>query len=176
EMADLTPEERIAQRRLLSRLPTSERRELYAGYKGHGRYLPPEEITKRVQDEYEIDREKNDGVGYQYHEVKRRKVDRRQMHGGDCECCKDYYQAIGPIPRYNAEFGGMETSKKEKNQKEREIQEHQNKISRHREVWIRPPTPPKYWNIGFPTTQDVQEQNKKADEMVREKEAKLRAE
>ncbi|RXK36537.1 hypothetical protein M231_06196 [Tremella mesenterica] len=218
EMAELTPEERIAQRRLLSRLPTSERRELYAGYKGHGRYLPPEEITKRVQDEYEIDREKNDGVGYQYHEVKRRKVDRRQMHGGDCECCKDYYHAIGPIPRYNTgpiwkspspspsppsslhtsrqkpllttddhlneihpdllkeEFVGMETSKKEKNQKEREIQEHQNKISRHREVWIRPPTPPGYWNIGFPTTQDVQEQNKKADEMVREKEAKLRAE
>jgi len=42
----------------------------------------------QVFDEYEIDPEQNEGVDYQFHDVKRRKTDRKQMHGGDCECCK----------------------------------------------------------------------------------------
>lgn len=42
--------------------------------------------------------------------------------------------------------------------------------------WERPPTPPGFWKIGFPTTQDVEEQNKRADEMQREKEEKIRKE
>ena len=77
------------------------------------------------------------------------------------------------------------------------VKEHQNKVSRHRETvrliflihshdfgansvsdkqWVRPPTPPGYWQIGFPNTQDVEEQNRKADAMVAEKEAKIRRE
>lgn len=81
---------------------------------------------------------------------------------------------------------------------EAQITEHQNKVSRHRETvrsshliidsmnekgrggadrqWVRPPTPPGYWAIGFPNTQDVEEQNRKADAMVAEKEAKIRRE
>lgn len=78
---------------------------------------------------------------------------------------------------------------------EAQVKEHQNKVSRHRETvrlvfdildfeairlsdkqWVRPPTPPGYWQIGFPNTQDVEEQNRKADAMVAEKEAKIRRE
>jgi hypothetical protein len=44
---------------------------------------------KHVQDEYEIDPEQNEGASFAFHDVKRRKADRRHMHGGDCECCKD---------------------------------------------------------------------------------------
>jgi hypothetical protein len=39
--------------------------------------------------------------------------------------------------------------------------------------WVRPPTPPGYWSIAFPTTQDVDAQNKKADAMDREKEERM---
>jgi hypothetical protein len=42
-----------------------------------------------VLEEYEIDPEKNEGANYQFHDVKRHKMDRKQMHGGDCECCKN---------------------------------------------------------------------------------------
>ena len=42
----------------------------------------------RVFDEYEVDPKQNEGAKYQFHDVKRRKTDRKQMHGGDCECCK----------------------------------------------------------------------------------------
>lgn len=42
--------------------------------------------------------------------------------------------------------------------------------------WKRPPTPPGYWAIGFPSTQNVAEQNQKADMMVKEKEAQIRRE
>jgi hypothetical protein len=42
-----------------------------------------------VADEYEIDPDQNEGAKYQFHDVKRRKVDRQKMHGGDCECCRE---------------------------------------------------------------------------------------
>lgn len=40
----LTPAERAAERKRLSRLPTSERRQLYAAYKGKGRYIAPDDL------------------------------------------------------------------------------------------------------------------------------------
>jgi hypothetical protein len=42
--------------------------------------------------------------------------------------------------------------------------------------WRKPPTPPGYWNIGFPSTQAVDEQNAKADAMLAEREAQIRRE
>lgn len=57
-----------------------------------------------------------------------------------------------------------------------DIEDHQNRVSRHREVWRRPPTPPDYWKIGFPTTQDVEKVNRQADEMVARREAEVRRE
>ncbi len=41
---------------------------------------------------------------------------------------------------------------------------------------MKPPTPPGFWQIGFPTTQAVIAQNAKADLMDAEKQAQLRRE
>lgn len=56
------------------------------------------------------------------------------------------------------------------------LQDHRNRVSRHREEHPRNPTPPEFWAIGFPTTQQVAEQNAVADEMHRKREAELRRE
>ncbi len=44
-------------------------------------------------------------------------------------------------------------------------------ISRHREHWARAETPPGYWNIGFPDTQQVEEMNAEARRMHERKRA-----
>jgi len=38
-------------------------------------------------------------------------------------------------------------------------------ISKHRFAWAPAATPPDYWHIGFPTTQEAADINKKAAEM-----------
>lgn len=46
-----------------------------------------------VYEEFEVDPDQNEGENYQFHDVKRQKAERRLMHGGDCECCKDVSSA-----------------------------------------------------------------------------------
>ena len=41
-----------------------------------------------VFEEFEIDPKENEGHAFQFHDVKRQKAERKQMHGGDCECCQ----------------------------------------------------------------------------------------
>lgn len=89
DLEGLSPAERAAERRKLSRLSTAERREVYAPFKGKGRYIPPEDVQRTAADEYEIDPSRNGGVGHQFHEVVRNRDERKKMHGGDCECCRD---------------------------------------------------------------------------------------
>lgn len=50
-----------------------------------------------------------------------------------------------------------------------DIEGHKKDISRHRYTWDRPKTPPAYWNIGFPSTQEAKEINAKAERMHQEK-------
>lgn len=59
---------------------------------------------------------------------------------------------------------------------ENEIERHKQEISRHRHNWAPPSTPPKYWSIGFPTTQEVREINQEAQEMIEAKRAQVEAE
>lgn len=40
-----------------------------------------------MTEEFEIDPKQNNGLNYQYHDVQRGRAERKQMHGGDCECC-----------------------------------------------------------------------------------------
>ena len=51
------------------------------------------------------------------------------------------------------------------------IEEHKNAISRHRQQWERAKTPPGYWNIGFPDTQEVAAMNAEAARMHERKRA-----
>lgn len=46
---------------------------------------------------------------------------------------------------------------------------HKKDISKHRHKWALPATPPKYWSIGFPTTQEVEDINNHAREMSNDK-------
>lgn len=51
------------------------------------------------------------------------------------------------------------------------IEHHKNAISRHRQQWERAKTPPGYWNIGFPSTQEVAAMNAEAARMHERKRA-----
>ncbi|TXT04417.1 uncharacterized protein COLE_07236 [Cutaneotrichosporon oleaginosum] len=178
----LTPAERAAERKRLAALPAAERRKVYAAYKGKGRYVAPSDTTT-FADEYEIDPARNDGVGYQFDAVVRDRAARRRMHGGDCECCRDYYAAVGDIPRFHSapawrdepdgDAGGAGAGDTPAGVG---IEDHQKRVSRHREVWRRPPTPPDFWKIAFPTTQEVEDVNRRADEMTAAREAEVRRE
>ena len=57
-----------------------------------------------------------------------------------------------------------------------EIAEHKQQISRHRYRFEAPKTPPKYWDIGFPDTQEVEEINQQAQEMHARKRKKTDSE
>jgi len=83
----------------------------YAPYKGRGRYAqaapqyvfyPPHVVDyielrclRYRQDKepvaalFEINRDRNDGLDFQYDGVERNKAKRRQMDATDCECCRD---------------------------------------------------------------------------------------
>ncbi|WWC94927.1 hypothetical protein V866_001779 [Kwoniella sp. B9012] len=180
ETEGLSPSEKALKLKRLAKMPVSEKRVLYKGYKGNGRYLKPEEMDKTVGEEYEINPSQNDGNNFAYHDVRRKKAERRNMHGGDCECCKDWYEEIGDIPRFNQAPKWRDDAQMHEDECNQtvsdQVREHQNMVSRHRETWVRPPTPPGYWKIGFPSTQDVREQNEQADKMMKEKEERIRRE
>jgi hypothetical protein len=38
---------------------------------------------------FEIDPDKNGGLKFQYEAVERNPEERKRMHAGDCECCRD---------------------------------------------------------------------------------------
>ncbi|GJE97035.1 DNA repair protein endonuclease SAE2/CtIP C-terminus-domain-containing protein [Phanerochaete sordida] len=125
-------------------------------------------------------------AGFKYEEVVRNKQERRRLHGTDCECCRDYYEAVGPLPaRLQAPLWRTPPSSPAKrrpghshlandssgDEHDVDVQDHKQQISRHRARWEAPKTPPGYWNIGFPDTQEVEAIHKAAAEL-REQEAK----
>ncbi|KAI0657595.1 DNA repair protein endonuclease SAE2/CtIP C-terminus-domain-containing protein [Cubamyces menziesii] len=150
----------------------------YTPFKGRGRYGEELKAGKdNINALYELDPARNDGVPFQYDEVVRDKRRRKHMHAADCECCRDYYEAVGPLP---PRTGGpvwrspVSTPSKRDSFEDDEIaaaaiEEHKQAISRHRQHWPRAKTPPKYWNIGFPDTQEVAAMNAEAARMHDEK-------
>ncbi|CAK5265364.1 unnamed protein product [Mycena citricolor] len=140
--------------------------------KGKGADLPASSSkTATINSKYAIDPAKNDGKDYQYDEVVRGRAERRKLHGGDCECCRDYYEAVGPLPnrlqpplwRSPPKTPSLPLSRAEA------VASHKQSVSRHRQKWTPAKTPPDYWIIGFPDTQEVQQINEKAKEMHAEK-------
>jgi len=53
------------------------------------------------------------------------------------------------------------------------VSAHRQAVSRHRAQWERAPTPPGYWDIGFPDTQAVEKINERAAELHRQKRARV---
>ncbi|KAG6827987.1 hypothetical protein H0H92_009751 [Tricholoma furcatifolium] len=179
------------------------RTEDYSAYKGRGRYGKHSTAqSTTINAQFEINPARNGGLDYQYDEVVRGKEDRRRMNAGDCEECREYYEAVGPLPKRlqaplwrspsstpsktcsrhshshgsaSASRGASPSDNASHKKRKAEIASHKQAISRHRHQWERPKTPPGYWNIGFPDTQEAEAINKEAKEMHRRKRNEIEA-
>ncbi|KAJ3045213.1 hypothetical protein HDV00_011084 [Rhizophlyctis rosea] len=94
---------------------------------------------------------KKDDVGYKYQEVVRNRDERRKMHGEDCACCNEFYAAAGPVKPL-PELGAPAVDESD----------HVQLVSRHRYWSKNPSTPPGFWQVDFPSTQEAAELNKQA--------------
>ncbi|KAJ7630433.1 DNA repair protein endonuclease SAE2/CtIP C-terminus-domain-containing protein [Roridomyces roridus] len=179
--------------------PSSTGKQLtdYSAYKGRGRYGSAHAAGDRtINASYAINPAHNGGVNYQYDAVVRGREDRRRMEGGDCECCRDYYEAIGPLPSrlqpplWRSPPTSPQKSGSSRNNncrrhdhaegdgdtREANISSHKQAISRHRHNWARAQTPPSYWSIGFPSTQEAERINEQAETMHQQKIRAIEAE
>jgi DNA repair protein endonuclease SAE2/CtIP C-terminus len=78
----------------------------------------------------------------------------------------------GSCPRHGSGGSGVAHNTGETDAdtgRQTEIASHKQAISRHRHHWERARTPPGYWNIGFPDTQEAADINERASEMHRQK-------
>ncbi|KAH9952638.1 hypothetical protein BC827DRAFT_239660 [Russula dissimulans] len=148
--------------------------------------------------EFEIDPVTNAGVPFAFDEVVRGRHDRNRLNAGECEECRGWYDAVGPLPprleapRWSSPsrpslpiLGASDSGSWGDGDGERagaragtdtefyaaEVSAHRQAVSRHRAQWQRAPTPPGYWDIGFPDTQAVEKINEKAAEIHRRKRA-----
>jgi len=146
---------------------------------------PPKERKegkKAINAEFVINEEANGGLAYQYDAVVRHKSARKKLHAADCECCRDYYTAVGPLPpRLQAPLWATPPKKKDGGAFDPEssptrAEQHRQAIGRHRQQWSGPRTPPDFWEIGFPDTQQVADINNRAEEMHRRKRQQVEAE
>ncbi|KAE9390326.1 hypothetical protein BT96DRAFT_980343 [Gymnopus androsaceus JB14] len=77
----------------------------YLMYKGRGRYGKGKEKEKdrgaentTINELYAIEPSRNGGLDFAYDEVVRGKEKRKRLLGADCDDCREYYRAIGPMP------------------------------------------------------------------------------
>ncbi|KAJ7456431.1 hypothetical protein FB451DRAFT_1407141 [Mycena latifolia] len=122
----------------------------YSAFKGRGRYgKAPASGNDTINAAFAIDPAQNGGLDFQYDAV--------------------YYEAIGPLPsRLQPPLWRSPPNSPEKARLKA--------ISRHRHNWARASTPPSYWHIGFPTTQEAENINEKAARMHSQKRRDVEAE
>ncbi|KAH9985294.1 hypothetical protein BJV77DRAFT_1084747 [Russula vinacea] len=151
--------------------------------------------------EFEIDPAANGGVPFAFDEVVRAQRHRHRLDAGECEECRGWYAAVGPLPprleaprwssppshppssptlvaSESAASLCYENSEEKAGELARGkdayaagVSAHRQEVSRHRAQWERAPTPPGYWDIGFPDTQAVEKINERAEELHRQKRA-----
>ncbi|XP_013414978.2 uncharacterized protein LOC106176935 [Lingula anatina] len=80
---------------------------------------------------------KAEGPAYKYVDVVRKRDDRRKLEAFDCPECEEY-------------FKDMNLTAEEKRERAKQC-------SRHRAKYVPPSTPPHFWDIGFPDTQECKE-------------------
>ncbi|KAI5480961.1 retinoblastoma-binding protein 8 [Pseudohyphozyma bogoriensis] len=118
----------------------------------------------------ELDPRKNGGESHHYSEVVRSKKEREKMVATTCQDCEAWYERTGSrvacahAAKAAAAKGKGKTkdsflkTRHDEMEKQRRVQE----ASRHRYQQRPDPSPPDFWQMGFPTTQKVEEINKKA--------------
>jgi len=141
--------------------------------------------------EFEIDPAANAGVPFAFDEVVRGRRHRHRLNAGECEECRGWYAAVGPLPprleapRWSSpsrpSSPTLVVSESEPASQSygdlgdrtgvvartdaAAVSAHRQEVSRHRAQWERAPTPPGYWDIGFPDTQAVKKINEQAAEI-----------
>ncbi|KAK0199617.1 hypothetical protein DFS33DRAFT_1363553 [Desarmillaria ectypa] len=143
----------------------------YSAFKGRGRYAKDSK-EKTINETFAIDPKRNNGFDFQFDAVVRNKDERRQLHAGDCECCRDYYEGVGPLPKRLKQPLWRSPKKNATPSPARR----KKGISRHRYNWAQGGTPPGYWDIGFPDTQEAKNINERAKEMHEKKRTEIEAE
>lgn len=139
-------------------------------HKGRGRYSTglstSDQAGKTINDEFEIDKERNGNVGFLHKQVVRDKRERKQMHAHDCECCSEWYKAVGeaPLRRFQDPRSVQACGELGEQDGEGKRQAHRQQISRHRAYGPPASTPPYFWELAFPDTQKQQEVNQLARE------------
>ncbi|KAJ3238952.1 hypothetical protein HDU77_011362 [Chytriomyces hyalinus] len=88
---------------------------------------------------------------FQYQEVVRGKAERRQLHGASCPCCNDFFDAVGDVPPIR-DLGQPAVAVKNS---------HLNNVSRHRSKWQVPDTPDGFWDVGFPSTAEMDKRSER---------------
>jgi hypothetical protein len=150
--------------------------------RGRGRYSAGDR-SRTINEEFEVNPERNGNVSFLHKSVVRHKAERKQMHAHDCECCSEWYKVVGeaPLRRYedpkkladqHKAIGGDDEESDIEGEKRRQL--HRQQISRHRDYGTGPAsTPPLYWNVGFPSTQEAAEANKLTRKEYSEKRDKI---
>lgn len=112
----------------------------------------------------------NGDLDYAYAETVRG-AKRQCEHGGECRQCDEFYKMAGP----GIVSAAPQWSSHEDNERGRKmgIEETINASSRHRNRWKRAPSPPGFWRSDFPSTQEIVEEKKLAEEN-RRKEIEIR--
>ncbi|KAH9053114.1 hypothetical protein EDB87DRAFT_1653860 [Lactarius vividus] len=139
-----------------------------------------------INAEFEIDPVTNAGVPFAFDEIVRGRRHRHVLGAGECEECRDWYAAVGTLPprleapRWSSlspppssSSPTLVPSECDSTTRRDGAAAHRQAVSRHRAHWDRAPTPPGYWNIGFPDTQAVEKINEQAAEIHRQKRAAI---
>ncbi|KAH7905815.1 DNA repair protein endonuclease SAE2/CtIP C-terminus-domain-containing protein [Hygrophoropsis aurantiaca] len=147
--------------------------------KAPGRYAQTPGGPETINSRFLIKKDQNDGVDFQYDAVVRKREQRKALLADDCECCHDYYEAIGPLPHGlqrplwrsppSSPSKTTHQCKHNANDGISSVALHKQVISKHRHHWHRAKTPPAYWDIGFPDTQEASAINHLAEQMHRRK-------
>ncbi|KAH8926719.1 hypothetical protein BT69DRAFT_1214862, partial [Atractiella rhizophila] len=125
---------------------------------------------------FEIIPERNRGLNFQFDDVVRNKDERRKMSAAECSCCAgasipaSYYERAAETKA--KQLGRDLLPDEVEDVLEGMKRQHQHKISRHRETWHKLATPPRFWEMGFPNTQQAVEWNDLGKEQT-EKRMKL---
>ncbi|KAL5635595.1 hypothetical protein ACGC1H_004409 [Rhizoctonia solani] len=192
---DQPRDEREAQLRALRRKSGPQAIADYQQFKGRGRYAVASKAgDKTINSEFEINPAHNEGMAFEFDSVVRDKNERKKLIAGDCIACKEYYEAVGAMParsgaplwrspppegagpssrphscKHKGAGGNPSESVGMDMNEGAGMVAHKQAISRHRHKWVPASTPPDYWNIGFPDTQQVEEINRRAGELHNQK-------
>ncbi|KAJ3558624.1 hypothetical protein NM688_g807 [Phlebia brevispora] len=141
-----------------------------------------DDSEEAINAQYRIDPARNSGVAYQFNEAVRHKHERQHLAAEDCDCCHEYYDAIEPLPELaqrplwrsppktpKKQIQGRHSHISPQNDSGKKGTDRKNDISKHRRQWAAPKTPPGYWDIGFPDTQEAADINKRAEVMHKRK-------